>query len=175
MSNTQFEATEEFANSSHTYLEDLLAIDKYALDDMLIGHPGAYQQIANEYATASSHKDFIDKFLKEVYAQCYQDVKFRAFQEGVKMTEEAVKQKIHLERTYKRANALHSKVYLKFERLKALKESMTARGFMLKDLASLYIAGYFAKDSVTGGNAESLKVDLTRSKIQRRPLTSPKE
>ena len=175
MSNTQFEMSVLFADSTHTYLEELLAIDKYALDDMLIGHAGAYQQIANEFATASSYKDFVDKYLKEIYATCYQEVKLKAFQEGTKLTEEAVKQKIHLERSYKRANALQSKLYFKYEKLKALKESMTARGYMLKDLASLYIAGYFAKDSVSGSNAESLKADLTRAKVHRRPLTSPKD
>ena len=174
MDTAQLKAIEIYAKGTLTYLEELLSIDKFALDDMLLGHPGAYQQIANEYATASSYNDFMEKHVKEVYAQCYVSIKENALMSGIKLTEEGVKQHIQLEPQYASAISLNLKMKLRYEKIKALKESMSARGFMLKDLASLYIAGYFAKDFVTGENADAVVADAARTKIRRKPLVAPK-
>lgn len=152
--------------------EGFLEIDQYALDKMLMEHPVRFQIIAEQFAHAFSYRDAMDKVLKENYAILYSDIKEQALVSGIKMTEAALKESVVSNPSYSKLVKLSMEISHRSEILRALKDSMTSRGFMLRDLASLYIAGYFAKDSVSGIASDEVKTDVAKRSIRRKKFTS---
>ena len=153
---------------------ELLKINKHDLDGCIEQQAVLFNEIAVALANAVSVRDNLKKDYEEMQAEVAADLRQEALQDGKKMTDKAVTEAVgedkHVKQAYK--DFLDSKQQV--DLWTALKESYLQRSYMIKELAQLYIAGYFADQTfiATEVVVEELKVEESRraSASKRRPL-----
>ena len=133
--------------------EAALLIDKHNLDTEILSQADLFYRVAQRYAEAVSIRDEMHEVLKETDAEV--NLAIRHENSGTKITEAQInatvlKHKFHME-------AFGNWLTAKEEADKAgnLKEAFIQRSYMLRDLAQLYIAGYFSEKSVSADNETS--------------------
>lgn len=157
------------------YYVGQLAIDKFNLDSCIEMQAGLFNEIAVELAEAISQRDFLKKDYEDVQAEVGAEVRMEAKTSNNKMTDKAVCECIAEDKDVKQAYSdfLDSKRMV--DLWSSLKESFLQRSYMIKELAGLYIAGYFADKSFVSAEyaGEEIAVDSARKKAAsaRRPLT----
>lgn len=133
--------------------EQALIIDKHDLDTELLSQADLFYRVAQEYAEAVSIKDAQYEFLKETDAKL--NLLIRKQFEGIKITEAQISASVlnHDEHKAVFQEWLGDKE--KADKIGHLKEAFIQRSYMLRDLAQLYIAGYFSEKSISADNSTS--------------------
>lgn len=134
----------------------LLKIDKDALDDELVKQPGMFLRVAEEYARAVSARDGLKEAVDVVRAKSELDVRRRLEEDGAKVTESIVKATLELEKSYRRAVDAFLAAKEVADLAAAAKDAFAQRAYVLKDLCSLYVAGYFSTSAVKGPDAREV-------------------
>ena len=153
-----------------------LAIDKSKLDDAVIQQPMLLFQVSEALAEANAQRDLAKEELAHMDASL--DIEIRKkLEKGMKKSTEAVVAAMV------QASTEHQALFNAYidakktaETLFALKDAFVQRGFMLKDLCSLYVANYFEEGSIRSNNTtdraiydEKRKL-LREARIKRSPL-----
>lgn len=138
--------------------EKMLPLDKYALDDALEQQPDLFYRISKAFEIASSEADACKSDIDRVYAELDANYREDMAKAGEKVTETAVKQAIAKDPEMRRAIEIHARRRQVKGRWQALKDAYSQRINALRELTSLYAAGYFA-DSV-GNKARRVGSDM---------------
>jgi len=133
--------------------KEQIRIDKNALDDALISQPMTFMAVSGEYANAISVRDAAKEAVTVARASSY----FEERELLEKPTEALVSAKVDLSRKYRKAVRVYLEAKLAADEWFAAKEAWQQRAFVLKDLASLYIAGYFSDASVRGPDSRGVQ------------------
>ena len=165
--------------------EDLL-INKLQLDKELVEQATKFYEVSEECAVASSLRDAAYDTVKTTDAQLYFDIRKELEESSTKATEAMVANLVLKHPDHKVAVAEHLAKKLKADELSAMKESFSQRSFMIRDLVSLFIAGYYTDSAITNTTSNSSKSEVnlavrrgalneTRSKNVQRRIKSTKE
>ncbi len=126
-----------------------LTIDKHGLDDELIRQPMLFFDMANLSATATAERDYAKEQLglkdAELGSKWRKKLEKRGERTTIQLIEECVlTDSVHIKYSEK---YIESKEYC--EKCYAMKESFQQRAYMLRELVSLYISGYYATSAMT--------------------------
>lgn len=145
------------------YYRGKVEIDKHNLDRCLSEQPALFLDIADEYALARSRADEKKDALKRADAE-----RALSIREGSeKITEKTVEAKVLISKAHNRAYAEYIEAEREAERWLALKETFQQRGYVLKDMVGLFVAGYFQEASTSGGKAREVREELNHQRREK--------
>lgn len=154
------------------YYVEQLAIDKFNLDGCIERQAGLFNEIAVSLAEAISQRDFLKKDYEDVQAEVAAEVRHEAKQDSRKMTDKAVTECVAEDKDVKQAHTDFLDAKRSVDLWAALKESFMQRSYMIKELAQLYIAGYFADK--TFASAEHVGEELTAQDARKKAAAARK-
>lgn len=150
-------------------IEDLrqyLKIDKHALDDELVKHPSLFFKVAEAMTEAVAERDLLKEELAYTDAELDKQVRIIL---GDKATEAKVKGQVAIHKDHVYATSRYLEAKKQADMLAALKEAFHNRGYMLRDLAQLYVNNYYSTDSVrTTPTTSDAVYEGTRAKMAER-------
>lgn len=146
-----------------------LEIDKDDLDTCIMRQPGLYQDVADAYVEAMSIRDFAKA--EEDRIESATATRIRAEAEGKGPTEATVKALVTLDADVIEARHNTIRATAAATALAQMRESYAQRAYALKDLAQLWLGGYFQTASV-GGAATGQAQDAAY--MERRRLMNEK-
>ena len=163
---------------SITEFEQHLLIDKHHLDEAISHQSSLLYQVSSELALSLSVRDELKQHVDEAYAFISLGLRDEAAKSGTKITEDFIKQSVMTESTYTDVvkDYLSQKGYC--DRVQALKDAFVARGYMIREMAGLWVAGYYADSAITTDSttAQNARYEVARAAIaerrqlKRRPL-----
>jgi hypothetical protein len=130
-------------------LTEELKFNPHELDKAILNQSVLYQKVHENYAISCSQRDALKKLIEEVYAQNSLRIRDQANTEGKKLTEDVVKQLTLLDPDYQEVTTAWLDSKLDSELWGALKESYSSRGYMIKEMAELWMASYFATNAIS--------------------------
>jgi hypothetical protein len=122
------------ASPTPTDLREALRIDEDDIDRCLVEHPQLFYQAADSLALAVATRDGLKLELKELVAQLDQDVRRKAVDDGEKLTESALANRITILPRVKELNRRYLDSCLAVDRAEALRDSYRDRSFALRAL-----------------------------------------
>ena len=124
-----------------------LKIDKLALDDALQHQPSLLFKVSEAYELALADRDTLKDQL--VTCEANLDVAFRKQLDAnkIKYTEGSIKSLITIDKVRLNNVTLYNQARRKAAQLMALKEAFKERGYMLREMCSLYVSNYFEQNS----------------------------
>ena len=151
--------------------EDRIKIDQNALNDELVAQPELFLAASRAYVEAVSERDAAKSELD--VARAAADFRVRTAREaaGEKSTETIIASAVELDKKYRAAVERHLAAKKAAAEAEVVKESFGQRGYVLKDLAALYIAGYYATSSVSGPDSREVQkqdYEVKRTEIAKR-------
>ena len=151
-------------------LAESIRIDRFNLDEEMVQHSSLFWQVAERAAIARSRLDQAKAELDVQEAELYHKIRLESEENGEKTTENALSMalKRHPKRVAAREHYLQ--LQLEVEKLDQLRDSFRQRGFMLRDLAALHIAGYYA-EAETGGRSSSARALEARAEYNSKRMS----
>jgi hypothetical protein len=140
-------------------LEQSLKIDKHDLDNGLSDNREVYWHVAKAAVEANSIYEGIKLEIKELHAELDEEFRQKAIDDGEKVTETGLINKIISSDAMRNARKRELAAKKQSELLDALKESASIRGYDLRKLADLWTQQYFVAES--GGKQRQEAVDRT--------------
>ena len=138
---------------SNTLIDELrnyLEIDKHSLDDEIVKQPSLFFRVSEAFVEAVAERDACKEELASVDAELDGEVRHKLEVAGDKITEAIVKNEIQTHKKHGPAFDTYILAKTKADMLLALKEAFQQRGYMLRDMCSLYVASYYEQSSVQG-------------------------
>lgn len=132
-------------------LVSALKINKFELDTELERQPSLYLEAAEEAVRARSLLDQAKLYLDNLEAALDKDFRRLAARGDEKITEKSLNAEIQRDKRRQEAYAamLEFKAYA--DRLEHLTQAFRSRGQVVRDLSSLYVAGYFQDERFVAG------------------------
>lgn len=137
------------------YFRESLKINKHDLDTALIGQPGLYYEVCQQHLLATSRADELKDRLRQKEAEI--SLAIRAKEESKKLTETAIASMVLTDPERGKMQASVIQAAREVAEWSALRDAYSQRAYVLKDLAGLFVAGYFSTSSVRGRDAESVR------------------
>lgn len=137
-----------------------LRINKYALDEELQSQPAYFYEASQEYATAISYRDEAKAEFEGVRAKLDQQIRRQLADANEKSTEDGIKSRVVAHPEYQQAQTILAAWTDRTFRWDGLKDAIKQRGYALKDLAELYIAGYWADATGASGSGRQARSEL---------------
>lgn len=131
-------------------LKEGLRIDREALDQDVEQQAVLFYEAADLTALAASRRDEAKSLMDESYSAASDRIRRQAEKEGDRMTEPRIKELVNQDKTYVEAKTLYLKSKKKADDAANLKEAYDQRSKMLKELVSLFVAGYWSSASTSG-------------------------
>lgn len=125
-------------------LERRLRIDKFNLDTELVEQGDYYNQAAQSYADAVSYRDEAKAELSGIKSKLDLETRQRLTKAEEKFTEAGINARVITEPEYQNALNVQGAWEDRVLRWSGLQEAVKQRGYALKDLAALAMAGYWA-------------------------------
>ena len=122
-----------------------LKIDKHKLDDCIENQAEVFHKIAEQTALSIAEKDASKYDLDNLTSATYLDVRHEALDKGRKVTEVLLQNELEQVKEIQEAKESYLEAKALADEWLALKESFAQRGYMLRDLATLWVSGYFAE------------------------------
>jgi hypothetical protein len=129
-------------------LKGYLRIDKHQLDRELEAQPELLFKISEAFVQASAHRDLLKEQLATVDAELFDEHRRKYLKSNTKSTDAMIKTSVQADDDHEKASTAYLEAKNKADLLLALKEAFQSRGYMIRDLCSLYTANYFEADSV---------------------------
>lgn len=136
-------------------LEDALRFDKNHMDDALIEQPDLFYHVSREYASAISERDGLKLEIGELGAELDKSIRDGAIRAQEKTTETGIQKQIDTTPAMIDLRRRHLGAAHQADRWLALKEAYQQRAYALKDLAGLWVAGYFTSSSAGAARSEA--------------------
>lgn len=153
-----------------SYKEDIY-IDKFALDEEWLRHPGKYHRYAKKLAKAKQEKDQSKKDVLVVRAKAALSIRKNPTAHGFdKLTDKVVEALVTTDKTVIKAEQLSVDKAYKAEILQVAVTAFDHRKKALEDLVRLHLSGYFAQPSIEHESKQQLdskaviKADRKRKK-----------
>ena len=131
-------------------LRDYLEIDKHSLDDEIVKQPSLFFQVSEALSEAVAERDACKEELATVDADLDGQIRHDMEVAGDRITEAQVKNGIQVHAKHGPAFDTYILAKTRADKLLAMKEAFQQRGYMLRDLASLYVANYYDSTSIQG-------------------------
>lgn len=125
-----------------------LQIDRSSLDDEVMRQASLLFTVSEAVVEATAKRDALKDFLAKMEAEIDQELRAKFEASGDKYTEGQIKSLILTEKSRCLTNKNFLAAKAEVDLLVALKDAFQARGYMLRDLVSLYTANYYQNDSV---------------------------
>lgn len=138
-------------------LRSSIRIDKHSLDEELVQFPSVMLEVNEQVAAAIADRDAKKSLLNESEAQALARVRKDAADKGEKITEGAVKERAAMDSLVMKDSDIFQAAEESVRMWQALQNALDAKGKMLRELGSLFVAGYWSVSSA-GGSATSAKV-----------------
>lgn len=138
-----------------TALRKRISFDRDALDDAIEEQAGLFLECADEFAMAVSRRDEAKSNMDQEFARACD----RARKKAEKTTEAGIKEAAQLDKKYIDAENGYRDAKLEADMAGSLRESFEMRGKMLREMAQLYIAGYYQASGVGGKVKHAISVD----------------
>lgn len=136
-------------------LKARLKIDKDDLDTELIEQAPLYQEVSEAHADAISTRDAAKEDHAKVAARVAYELRKAKAASGDKCNETMVSDETTLDPRFQESVEKVARAIREAAVLGALKDSFDQRGKMLRELASLYLGGYWQRNHVKGGTRDS--------------------
>lgn len=154
---------------SKTLVEELkafLEIDKHALDDEIVKQPSLFFRASEAYVEAAAERDACKEELATIDAELDGKIRHDLEVAGDKYTEAIVKNGIQAHKRHSAAFDTYILAKTRADQLLGLKEAFHQRSYMVRDLASLYVASYYENSSVQGnGRSDKVVYDRQRERL----------
>jgi len=141
-------------------MAERLKINRDALDQELIEQPQLFWQVSERYLWAVSIRDARKEELEQTRARISLDIRSVSAKAGEKTTEAGILALVQTDSRALEVKEAYTKAVEEAARWAALKEAFSQRAYILRDLASLYVAGYFGEISVRSGGASDARTLL---------------
>lgn len=150
-------------------LRERINFDRHALDEAIEEQAGLFLEVSEAFTLAVSRRDGAKSAMEQEFARACG----RARRAEEKKTEAAVKEAAQLDRKYLEAEGEYLTAKQTADMASTLRESFDMRGRMLREMAQLYIAGYFQLSSV--GDKTKRNIDDAASRDARRILNEARK
>lgn len=130
-----------------------MKIDKLALDDEVIRQPELLYHVSEAHVEALASRDYLKEELNRTDAELSNHYRKELAKNG-RATDKAVEAKVLSDADRQSAYDEYSEARLKADRLGALKDAFQQRGYMLRDLCSLYTSNYWQEASTKPTQAQ---------------------
>jgi hypothetical protein len=157
-------------------LKGYLRIDKLCLDDEIVQHPSLLYKVAEAYVEAAAARDTLKEKLATRDAELNLQYREDLSRAGTKVTETTIESYVLIDQDHTKLAQSYGRAKADCEKLGALKEAFTSRGYMLRDLCSLATAHFFESDSVRStSNTKNFMEDKIINKMhaERQRLKQP--
>lgn len=148
-----------------TEFRDYLRIDKSALDDELIEQSMLLFQVSEAFVEAAALRDACKEQVALVDAQLDVRIRDEIEQSDTKTTEGNVKAQIQTDPKHEKAFKAYLNAKREADVLSALKEAFIQRGYLIRDLCSLFMANYYEQNAVRGTDVTD-RVTYTKRREQ---------
>lgn len=138
----------EDVREHYAHLRDQLQIDKNNLDEECIKQPMLYQSLSEEHVLAVAERDTLKESLAVIDAQVAEELRTSSTE---KITDKKCADMVQTDARHKQAYGKWQEAVKKAAYLQTLVYAADQRGKMLRELAQLFVAGYF--DRVTAGSS----------------------
>lgn len=141
-------------NRNAEYLEEQerlkaqLRIDKHDIDNEIERQPSLFFDVSREVTAAAARRDYLKEELQRIDAKLDGKYRRRAVKQSTKYTEAQIAHMIALDDDHIAASNALIDAREHADTMQALKESFNQRSYMLRDLASLFVANYFERSAV---------------------------
>lgn len=125
-----------------------LEIDRTSLDDEVRQHASLLFSVSEAMVEAIAKRDALKDFLTKTEAEL--DCEVREGFGDDKYTETQVKSTVLTDPSRIKINAQLLEAKAEADKLIALKDAFHSRGYMIRDLVSLYLSNYYTEDSARG-------------------------
>lgn len=149
---------------------DRIPIDEHSLIEMQGIQTDSYFEVGQRLALEVSRKDAAKQFLGLVKARVEDGIRTDAKESGEKVTEGTVASRVALDSEVIEAENIVLDAERAMRELTALKDAFQQRSVMLRDMAALWIAGYYS-DSATEGADKAVRriaADQTKRETAKR-------
>lgn len=145
--------------------EELLQIDKNALDTICQEQPELFYRISEKFVEALSERDAAKDLLTKTEAGESLDIRIALEKNGEKVTEGKVSQMVQDSTNYQAAQSVYLKAKNRMEIWCAVKDAFLQRAQMIKILCDLHGQGYFSTASVSSKSVQEREYASVREKI----------
>lgn len=152
--------------------QELLQIDKYALDEVCVEQSELFSKIALNHSEAINVRDMIKDTLSTEDAHIAFDIRFTAEKSNEKLTESKIFQAVLVNSKHKELSERYLRLKLEADQWSALRESFLQRASMIKLLCELYLSDYFSTKSVKSSKSGD---EVAVKEIRRRQTLHRKE
>ncbi len=154
---------------------ELLQIDRNDLDTALLEQAQVYYRVGEAYATAISYRDYAKSHIDKVRADTDRLIRRKAQEEAEKVTEAQVANRILDDVLYQKVVDEHLEWKTVADKWSALRDSFERRCYALRDLCTLWVAGYFTDTTIKADSYEARdraaatnRQTLTEERLRRR-------
>jgi len=159
--NTRVRTDDKQTDHDGSFLEEMtegMSIDKHALDEALTMQVHNFHKVSERLAIDISIRDMQKDEAKRIEAEADEEIRRMAEEEEKKKpSETAIRNLVMQDKAVVSANKELARLNKSVGLLQALKESYLQRSYALKELVSLYLAGYFGEGMVEGAGAHRVK------------------
>ena len=124
--------------------DKLLEIDRYNLDKEILEQPRLLWEVVKLATQATKERHEAKKALERLEAKLCQAVRMKAIEQGTKITEAFIKERVELDTEYQAAHTTFLEAQYEQELLEGLKESFAQRQYNLRSYTELYKSNYGA-------------------------------
>lgn len=125
-----------------------LEIDRSSLDDEVRRHASLLFKVSEAMVEAIAKRDYFKEHLASMDAKIDQELRADFEDKGDKYTESQIKSLILTDKERCGVNAKLLEAKAEADKLIALKDAFHQRGYMIRDLCSLYVANFYEDSSV---------------------------
>jgi hypothetical protein len=150
-----------------------LIIDKNTLDEDVIQQPVLYQKVSEEYTYACSERDAAKEGLLGLDAKLAHELRSKYAQDTERVTDKRITEEVQAHPRHIVHYQYLSSLIRRAAYLGALRDSFDQRGKMLRELSSLFVAGYFSRVVSTGASRNVGAADSEAAREVMRQLRDP--
>lgn len=150
-----------------------MRIDKYALDEAMETQAQLYQEVSEGYVNACSLRDQAKSEVERTLASVAAELRIKFSKQGDKFTESQVQNEVVRDARHTRAVMKHQELVKQAAQYASLQASFDQRAKMLKELAGLYVSGYF--NSMEARGTEQQVKNAVATSIRRKLANKRKE
>ncbi len=148
-------------------LKGTLNIDKNALDEELVQSPELLFKVSDAYIAAIDIRDALKNDLAVAEAEADKAIRANADKSGEKVTEGSIKARVLTHKDRVKAYNAFLDAKLAADRLGALKEAFTLRGYAIRELCQLFTSNYYQERSIRrDAREDAIVYKGTRKKLE---------